>query len=112
MDNKAMAEAYYKALGEKNFEQVREYLHPDIHFTDPQERIVGRDVVLKAAQNFANIFKALTIRATLGSEEQAVVVYDVEIPGLAESLHAASLLSFQEGLIAKIELFYDTRGFN
>lgn len=110
-DTKAIGVAYYTALGEKNIERVKEYLHPDIQFTDPQEKVIGREAVLKAAKGFTGIFKSLTIRAKFGSEDQAMIVYDVEIPGCPKKLHAASLLSFREGLIGKIELFYDSKGF-
>lgn len=109
-DTKALGAAYYTALGEKNIEEVKKYLHPDIQFTDPQEKVVGREAVLKAAKGFSGIFKSLTIRAKFGSEDQAMIVYEVEIPGLPQKLQAASLLSFQEGLISKIELFYDSKG--
>lgn len=106
---KAIGVAYYTALGEKNIEKVSKYLHPNIQFTDPQETVIGREAVLKAAQGFAGIFENLTIRASFGSENQAMIVYEVEIPGLSKKLQAASLLSFQEGLISKIELFYDSK---
>lgn len=109
-DTEAIGAAYYTALGEKNIEMVKKYLHPDIQFIDPQEKVIGREAVLKAAKGFTGIFKTLTIRAKFGSEDQAMIVYDVEIPGLSKKLQAASLLSFQEGLISKIELFYDSRG--
>lgn len=109
-DTKALGVAYYTALGKKNIEEVKKYLHPDVQFTDPQEKVIGREAVLKAAQGFTGVFKTLTIRAKFGSEEQAMIVYEVEIPGLTKNLQAASLLSFQEGLISKIELFYDSKG--
>lgn len=102
--------AYYTALGEKNMEKVKEYLHPDIEFTDPQEKVIGKESVLKAAKGFSTVFKSLKIREKFGSENQAMIVYEIEIPGLAKKLQAASLLSFQDGLISKIELFYDTKG--
>lgn len=108
-DAKAMGVAYYTALGEKNIEKVKEYLHHDVQFTDPQEKIIGREAVLKAAQGFAGVFKTLTIRAQFGSEDQAMIVYEVEIPGLPNKLQAASFLNFQEGLISTIELFYDSK---
>ncbi len=110
-DTTAIAVAYYTALGEKNLEEVKEYLHPNIQFTDPQEQVIGKEAVLKAAKGFSAIFKTLTIRAKFGSENQAVIVYDVEIPNFAKNLRAASWLSFQEGLISKIDLIYDTRCF-
>ena len=108
MDKVSLAVAYYTALGRKDLEEVKKYLHPDIQFSDPQETVVGREAVLKAAKGFATIFQALTIYAKFGSEDQAMIVYDVEIPGLPKKLRAASLLSFQEELISSIELVYDT----
>jgi hypothetical protein len=110
-DPVSTAVAYYTALGQKNLEEVTKYLHPDIQFIDPQEKIMGKEAVLQAAQGFTSIFKTLTIQAKFGSEDQAMIVYDVEIPGFAKNLHAASLLSFKEGLISKIDLIYDTRCF-
>lgn len=109
-DTKTIGLAYYSALGEKNMEEVKKYLHPEIQFTDPQETIMGREAVLQAAEGFAAIFKSLTIRSKFGSEDQAMIVYEVEFPGLPKKLQAASLLSFQEGFISKIELIYDTKG--
>lgn len=106
-----IAAAYYTALGEKNLEEVKRYLHPNIHFINPQEQVIGKEAVLKAATGFSAIFKSLTIRAKFGSDNQAVIIYDVEIPNFAKTLRAASHLSFQDGLISKIDLIYDTRGF-
>jgi len=108
-DFKLIGVAYYTALGEKNIEKVKGYLHPDIQFTDPQETVTGRESVLKAALEFTGIFKNLEIRSAFGSEQQAMVVYEVEIPGLFDKLQAASLMNFQEGLISRIELFYDSK---
>lgn len=108
-DTMAIGEAYYKALGEKNIETVERYLHPNIAFSDPQETAYGKETVLKAAARFMNIFKTLTIQEKFGSETQAMIVYEVEISGLSKPLKAASLLSFQDGLISKIELIYDTK---
>jgi hypothetical protein len=109
MDAKTKAVAYYTALGNKNIETVKEYIHPNIEFTDPQEKLVGKEAFLKAAKGFSAIFKTLTIQAKFGSENQAVIVYDLDIPSLAKHLRAVSLLSFEDGLISKIELIYDTR---
>lgn len=102
-----IAVAYYTALGKKKMEEVEKYLHSHIQFTDPQEQVSGKEAVLKAAEGFSKIFTTLNIYAKFGSEDQAMIVYDVDIPGFAKNLRAASLLSFQDGLISKIELIYD-----
>lgn len=107
-DTKNIAVAYYTALGEKNIESVKKYIHTDIQFIDPLEKLVGREAFLKAAKEFSSIVKTLTIQAAFGSETEAMIVYEVDIPLLGKSLIAASLLSFQEGLISKILLIYDT----
>lgn len=108
-DTKDIAVAYYTALGKKDLEAVKKCLHPNVQFTDPQEKVEGREAVLKAAKGFTAIFKTLTIHAKFGSKNQAMIVYDVDIPGLPKILRAASLLSVQEGLISRIELIYDTQ---
>lgn len=107
----AIAVAYYTALGKKNLEEVKGYLHPNICFIDPQEQVIGKEAVFDAAAGFSSIFNSLTIREKFGSENQAVIIYEVEIPNFAKPLRAASLLSFEEGLISKIDLIYDTRCF-
>lgn len=108
-DAKTLAVAYYMALAEKNIEAVSKCLHADVHFIAPLAEARGKEAVLKAAEGFAAMFKALTIRASLGSDNQAVVIYDVEVPGLAKNLVAASFLTLRGGFIAKVELFYDPR---
>lgn len=111
IDTRSLAVAYYTALGEKDLEKVRNCLHPDVEFKDPQESILGREKVLEAARGFTTAFESLTIRSQFGSENQAMIVYDVVITGVVQKLFAASLLDFSEGLISRIELFYDTRCF-
>lgn len=101
--------AYYTALGEKNIEKLEKYLHPSIQLVNTQDTLIGKEAVVKAAEGFTKIFRALTIRTQFDSENQAMVVYEVEIPGLSKKLQAASLFNFQEGLISKIEVFYDSK---
>lgn len=110
-DTKALAVAYYTALGEKNIEEVKKYIHPDIQFSDPKEKTIGKEAFLQAAKRFSSIFKRLTIREQFGSEDKAMIVYEVEIPSLPKNLLAASLVRFKDGLIANIELIYDTGNF-
>ena len=106
-DTKQIGVAYYTALSNKRIDEVATYLHPEIRFSDPQETVTGKEAVLQAARGFSTIFNRLTIRAQFGSPDQAMIVYEAEIPGLPKPLPAASLLSFREGLISRIELFYD-----
>lgn len=107
----AIAQAYYTAVGEKNIPVIEAYLHPDVSLTAPFGTLTGKDAVLDAIKGFTNVFKTLTIRAEFGSENQAVIVYDLDCPTLKEIISAAVLMTFDEGLITNIETFYDPRPF-
>ena len=108
---KGIAEDYYKALGKKDIHLVKTFLHPEIVFSDPQESVSGKDNVLDAAERFSHIFTSMDVRSVFEKEDEAAVIYNVNISGLKNPLKAVSHLSFKDGLISKIELFYDMSGF-
>ena len=105
--NVMKAEEYYKLVGEKNIEGFKKYLDPDVEFKGPLAALNGREAVITATSNFTNACQSLTIRAKFGEGDQAMLVYDVDIPGISKSFPGASLLTFRDGLIVRIELFYD-----
>jgi hypothetical protein len=102
-----LAEEYYLLIGEKNIEKVKHYLDPQVEFYGPLATLAGKEAVAGAVSNFMHVFKSLTIRAKLGAKDQAMIVYDVDIPGISTHFPGASLLSFRNGMIVRIELFYD-----
>lgn len=111
ISNVMKAEEYYKMLGEKNIEGIKKYLDPNIEFYSPLATLKGKEDVVGATGNFMNAFKSLKIRAKFGSEEQAMIVYDVDIPGVVDNFPGASLLTFGNNLIVRIELFHDASHF-
>lgn len=106
-NNLARAEEYYTLVGEKNAEGVKNFLHPDVEFYGPLATLKGKKAVFEATSNFMNAFKSLAIRAKFSAGEQGMIVYDVDLPGIAKVFPGASLLNFRDGLIVRIELFYD-----
>lgn len=110
-NNIAIAEAYYRAMGEKNIEGIDKHLHSDVLFVGPLAEIRGKIGVLESAKAILNFFKTLTIRATFGSEDQVMIAYDLDCPAPIEKFRVAALLTFKEDLITKIELFYDASPF-
>lgn len=108
----ALAEDYYTLVGQKNAEGISKYLHPDVEFYGPLAALKGKDAVIKATSHFMNVFKSLTIRAKFGGEDQAMIVYDTDIPGIANQFPGASLLAFRDGQIIRIELFHDGSRFS
>lgn len=110
-NNMARAEAYYTLVGERNVEGIKKYLHSDVEFLSPLATSKGKEAVVKATTGFMNTFKSLSIRAKFGADDQAMIVYDVDIPGIAKDFPGASLLTFRDGLIVRIELFFDASQF-
>jgi len=100
--------AYYTAMGEKNVESMATYLHPDVDFSSPVAKLKGKEGVLEGAKRLIASFTKLTIRTKMTAGDQAMLVIDLEFPGLAETFGSVALLTVREGYIAKIELFFDT----
>jgi pyruvate dehydrogenase complex dehydrogenase (E1) component len=49
------------------------------------------------------------LHASFGSKDQAMVNYDVDFGRLFGICHTAALITFEDNLIARIELFFDAR---
>lgn len=101
------AQEYYTLVGEKNVKGIQSYLHPDVELYSPLAAVKGKEGVVSATSNFMNALSSLRIRAKFGNEEQAMIVYDIDVPGIAKEFPGASLLTFRDGLIIKIQLFFD-----
>lgn len=109
--NIAIATAYYTAFGHKNSAEMRQYLHPDAELIGPLGGHQKNGAILEAAERFFPAFQSLTIRAQLSNADQAIVVFDLEFPAPIGLLRSASFLTIKEGLIARIELFFDASPF-
>lgn len=99
--------AYYTAWGEKNVAAMGVLLHPDVQIIGPLAETVGKEVILEGLRRGAAHFNTLNIRAKFSSGDQAMVVLDLHSPAPVGITRSASLLTFRDGLIAKIELFFD-----
>jgi SnoaL-like domain len=101
--------AYYTAMGNKDIEGMEKYVHPEVHFSGPLAEVFGKQAVLEAAIKFFHHFTRLQIRAHCEGDDRVMLLLDVECPEPIGTLRTASCLSFAEGLIARIELFFDPR---
>ncbi len=107
-----LAKAYYTAMSARDIAGIEKYLHPNVHFSGPLGASTGKEPFLEAAKRLMTLFKTLTIRATFGSENQAMVAYDLDFSTPIGNIHTAALLTFQDEFITKIELFFDARPFD
>ena len=110
-NNAEIGIAYYKAMEAKDMGRLEKYLHPDIVFIGPLAEVKGKEAVLAAAKGFSSFLKRITIRSKFSSETQAMLAYDMDCPEPIGSFRAATLMTFQNDLIIKLELFYDATPF-
>ncbi len=105
------ARAYYEAFARKDVADIARRLHPDVRFTGPLAELTGREAVVEAAGRLLVRSEGLRIRASFGGGGEAVVVYDLSFPDPIGVCRTAALLAIEQGLITRIELFYDGRPF-
>ena len=110
-NNLTIAQTFYTKMGEKKVANMEAYLHPELHFIAPFSEIKGKEVNLETVEKFTSAFKNLTIRTLFASGDQVMLVYDLDFPAPIGNIPSAALMTFKEGLIAKIELFYDSHPF-
>lgn len=111
MKNIDIATAYYRGVGKKDVKSVENLLHPDVQIVSPLSTVNGKTPVLESIKAFSDSLKSLAIRSKFESGDQAVIVYDIEHPSPVGLNRTASLLTINNGLITKIELFYDSAPF-
>lgn len=110
-NNVAVAEAYYTAMAKKDAAGMEKCLHAQAQLKGPVAQWKGKSEVIEAAKKLFPVLKALTIRAKFGAGDQTVIIFDLDLIPPLGNVPSASFMTFQDGLIAKIELFFDARPF-
>ncbi len=111
-ENKAIAQAYYTAMAEKNIVALEKYLDEDVLFVAPLATCIGKQDFLERVQEFFACSAMLTIDVVFSSHNQAMVVFTLNYPAPIGIVEAAALLNIDKGLIKKIQLFYDAHLFD
>ncbi len=109
--NLASAVAYYTAMADKDLPGMARHLHPDVRLVTPMEELTGKEAVLGAAQRLMNFIQSIQVHAKFGSEDQAMLSYDMDFAEPIGVCRAAALMTFKDGLIVRNELFFDASPF-
>ncbi len=110
-NNLSIVQSYYTEMSQKNRAGLEKYLHSNVHFKGPLAEITGKAGVLEAIQKLMSHFNTLTIRKLFSKENQVMIVYDFDFPKPVGTCSTAALIDVDDGLIRKIELFFDARPF-
>src|SRR5436309_14581695 len=74
-DLRALAVAYIEAVGRKEFDQVAEWLHPDVEFVTTGPSIRGRSAFVGALRRLGPILVGNEIRSTIVDGNDVAIVY-------------------------------------
>lgn len=99
--------SYYRAMSEKDLNQIEKLLHPDVVFIGPIAEFSGKEAVLGWIGAFLPRFDKLTVRGQFANENQMMFAYDVTFPEPFGRYRTASLVDIKDGLVKRIELFFD-----
>jgi hypothetical protein len=105
------AEKYYQLVSEKNVEGIKDFLDTHVEFYSPLSSLKGKEAVVQATTGFMHSFSVLKIKEKFGSKDKALIIYHIDIPELVKDFPGASLLTFYQDKIVRIELFFDASPF-
>ncbi|ABS28585.1 nuclear transport factor 2 family protein [Anaeromyxobacter sp. Fw109-5] len=109
--NLAAAVAYLRGYDRKDPDEIARYLHPEVRYSTPVAQMTGKAALAEAASRFSATLNGLTVRAKFAAGEQVMLAYDVEAPEPIGVQHAAALITFRDGLIAEMQVYFDPRPF-
>ena len=107
-----IAQNYYIQMGKKNTQGIAQYLHSNVRFVSPMAILEGKNNVLSAAEKFMNIFESIEIRQKFENKNSAMIILDFICPSPIIKFSAATFITINDGLIYKMELFFDTKPFS
>ena len=107
-----LAESYLRAWQRKDLREIGEHLHPNVHFKGPMTETTGKEAYLAGAQRIFPILQSFTLRFSFASGGRVVAIYDFNCSEPIGVCRTAELITFQNGLISGVELFFDARPFD
>lgn len=107
----ATAEAYYKAINDKDIAGVEATLHPEVQFIGPLASLIGKDSVLDAATRYMSFVQTVEVKTSFSSGQQVMLTYDANFSDPIGLCRTAVQMTFKDNLIDRIELFFDASPF-
>lgn len=103
-----IAQEYYTAMKGKDLSGVEHYVDDNVMFSGPFAQISGKKEYLQVCQEFMDHIETLEIKNVFGSENRAVVVYDVYFPAPIGITPGVAVVDFDGDIIKSFNVFYDS----
>ena len=106
-----ISEAYLQAWNDKDVDQIARYVHPDVRFVGPMSQTTGKDAFLQGAKRMFGLLQEIKVQSKFASDSQAIFTYDFVCAQPIGVCRTAELITFTDGLISGVEIFFDARPF-
>jgi hypothetical protein len=102
-----IAIAFTEAWTGRDMQTATRYVAPDVVFEGPLTTAAGITDFMDGLSRFAQVVTGLEMRAAVGDEQRAVIMYDLATERFG-TLRAAEDLVISDGLIVRDTLVFDT----
>jgi hypothetical protein len=107
----ALCVRYMDAWKRKDLTTIAACLHPELHFLGPMLETQSKQAFLDSTARILPALVRFEPRATFVARDRAMFAYDFVARDPIGLCRTAELVMLRDGLIARIELFYDARPF-
>jgi hypothetical protein len=102
-----IAAAFIEAWARRDLAAVTRYLAADIVFESPRVHLTGADAVVAELGRFAEAVSEVRIRAVVGDDRSAMIMYDIDAEPFG-TLRAVDLLVVESGRITSDIMVFDS----
>lgn len=107
----ALATAYLAAWDRRDLSEIAQFIHPGVRFIGPMTDLSGKEAFLQSTARILPMLQGVKVHTRFATSDQAICTYDFVCAAPINVCRTAELMTFENDLIVRIELFYDARPF-
>jgi len=107
----ATTAAYLEAWKKLDMDGVFRHVHPDVTYVGALQKLEGKAAIRDYFDAFARMVDTVVVRAHAVEGDHALIAFDFHCRPPVGIGRVAEMLTFNAGLIASIEHFFDPRPF-
>jgi hypothetical protein len=108
-ENEALVRAYIEAVGQKQFEQVSNFLQPAVEFTLPGRTIQGVQAYISSLRKLGPILLRNDVKKIFVDGNDACVIYDFVTDTSVGAVPSVEWLTIEDGRIRSIRLIFHSK---
>jgi ketosteroid isomerase-like protein len=103
----AVVQAYFQGWTHKDYAAAAQQLLPALVVEVPVNHYPDAQSFVQALTQFGNMVSGVRLLAELASEDQAMLLYDMDVQGMG-TLRVAEHFTVQQGKITRLRQIHDT----